>query len=127
MVQELMLVLQIYQKQQIYPKIIVVDAGHGGRDSGTYSKDYSYWEKDINLNVLIGVNVGVIDISKIVGVIVEDACIGVELKKLLDAQEEIKVYYTRTEDRRLTLNQRVNLANDYMPSLLMQLAFLQLR
>ncbi len=35
-----------------------------------------------------------------------------ELKKLLDAQEEIKVYYTRTEDRRLTLNQRVNLAND---------------
>ncbi len=80
--------LLLRRPKDIYPKIIVVDAGHGGRDSGTYSKDYSYWEKDINLNVLL------------------------ELKKLLDAQEEIKVYYTRTEDRRLTLNQRVNLAND---------------
>lgn len=74
--------------KDIYPKIVVIDAGHGGRDSGTYSKNYTYLEKDMTLEILL------------------------KLKKLFDAQEEIKVYYTRTEDRRLTLNQRVDLAND---------------
>lgn len=74
--------------KDIYPKIVVVDAGHGGIDYGTYSKDYTYWEKDMNLAILL------------------------ELKQLLDEQKEIQVYYTRTEDRRLTLNQRVDLAND---------------
>lgn len=79
--------ISLVRPKDIYDKIIVVDAGHGGNDSGTYSRDYLYHEKDMNLSMVQ------------------------ELKKLLD-QEDIKVYYTRTIDRRLTLNQRVNLAND---------------
>lgn len=74
--------------KDVYSKIVVVDAGHGLRDSGTYSAGYEYLEKDMNLSMLL------------------------YLKEFLDEEEDIKVYYTRTTDRRLTLNQRVNLAND---------------
>lgn len=79
--------ISLVRPKDIYDKIIVVDAGHGGNDSGTYSRDFMYHEKDMNLSMVQ------------------------EIKKLLD-KEDIKVYYTRTTDRRLTLNQRVNLAND---------------
>lgn len=79
--------ISLVRPKDIYDKIIVVDAGHGGKDSGTYSRDYVYHEKDMNLSMVL------------------------ELKELLE-EEDIKVYYTRTTDRRLTLNQRVNLAND---------------
>ena len=71
---------------QVYDKIIVIDPGHGGKDAGALSKDEIYYEKNINL-----------EISK-------------ELKKLLD-QENIKVYYTRTEDSTVFLRPRVSLAN----------------
>ncbi|ABX40755.1 N-acetylmuramoyl-L-alanine amidase [Lachnoclostridium phytofermentans] len=79
--------ISLVRPKDIYDKIIVVDAGHGGYDSGTYSRDFVYHEKDMNLSMVL------------------------ELKKLLD-KEDIKVYYTRTTDRGLTLNQRVTLAND---------------
>jgi len=79
--------ISLVRPKDIYDKIIVVDAGHGGYDSGTYSRDFVYHEKDMNLSMVL------------------------ELKELLD-KENIKVYYTRTTDRGLTLNQRVNLAND---------------
>ena len=79
--------ISLVRPKDVYDKIVVVDAGHGGNDSGTYSRDYAYHEKDMNLSMVL------------------------ELKDLLE-QEDIKVYYTRTTDQRLTLNQRVNLAND---------------
>ena len=72
----------------IYDKIVVLDAGHGGNDSGTYSSDFKYLEKTMNLDMML------------------------KLSDLLSENEEIKVYLTRTTDRKLTLNQRVNLAND---------------
>lgn len=79
--------ISLVRPKDIYDRIIVVDAGHGGYDSGTYSRDAVYYEKDMNLSMVL------------------------ELKNLLD-KEDIKVYYTRTTDRGLTLKQRVSLAND---------------
>lgn len=80
------LFLDFIDPHEIYDKVIVVDAGHGGRDGGASRQGIA--EKNINLSILL------------------------ELKKLLDeSQENIGVYYTRTEDVALTLDQRVQLAN----------------
>ena len=61
-------------------------AGHGGIDSGTYSSGFEHLEKDMNLSMLL------------------------YLKEYLE-QADFKVYYTRTTDRKLSLSQRVGLAN----------------
>ena len=74
--------------KDVYDKIVVLDAGHGGKDSGAVSRDNNYLEKDFTLQVVI------------------------YLKKMLEKNTDIKVYCTRTTDRTLTLIQRVNLAND---------------
>lgn len=66
--------------------VVVIDAGHGGKDGGavgTYAK-----EKDITLNV-----------AKLLGAKISNEC------------ENIKVVYTRDTDRYLTLQQRANIAN----------------
>lgn len=72
----------------VYDRIVVLDAGHGGNDSGTCSSDSKYLEKTMNLDMML------------------------KLNEYLGENEDIKVYMTRTTDRKLTLNQRVNLAND---------------
>ena len=79
--------IDLRRPKDVYDKIIVVDAGHGGTDSGSLSKGEQFYEKDINLSILL------------------------YLKEILD-QEDIKVYYTRTTDETIFLNPRVNLAND---------------
>ena len=79
--------IDLVDPHKVYDRIIVVDAGHGGSDVGTYTPDMKYLEKDINLNIVK------------------------YLKELLD-QENIKVYYTRTSDEKVYLNPRVNLANN---------------
>lgn len=79
--------IDLRQPKDVYDKIIVVDAGHGGTDSGSLSIGEQYCEKDLNLSMLL------------------------YLKEILD-QEDIKVYYTRTTDETIFLNPRVNLAND---------------
>lgn len=66
--------------------VVVIDAGHGGKDGGavgTYAK-----EKDITLNV-----------TKLLG------------KKITNEYNDIKVIYTRSTDKYLTLQQRANIAN----------------
>lgn len=78
--------IALLQPEEVYDKIIVIDAGHGGIDSGTYSDGYEYLEKDMNLSMLL------------------------YLKEYLD-QADFKIYYTRTTDRKLSLSQRVDLAN----------------
>lgn len=77
--------LNFVDPHDLYEKVIVVDAGHGGRDGGATRLGVK--EKDINLAMLLAV------------------------KKLLDEEENIRVYYTRTEDVATTLDQRVQLAN----------------
>lgn len=71
---------------EVYDRILVIDAGHGGKDAGALSRDESVYEKNINVALLL------------------------ELKQLLD-QENIKVYYTRLGDDKVFLKPRVGLAN----------------
>ena len=80
--------IKAYKPKELYKKIIVVDAGHGGNDPGALAGGGKYYEKDINLGVTL------------------------ELKKLLDQHPDIKVYYTRTSDVRPSLEERCLLANE---------------
>lgn len=80
--------ITLARPQDVYDTIVVLDAGHGGNDSGTYSDGYEYLEKTMNLDMTL------------------------LLQEYLMQHKNIKIYTTRTTDRRLTLNQRVNLAND---------------
>jgi N-acetylmuramoyl-L-alanine amidase len=79
--------IDIKTPKEVYDKILVIDAGHGGRNPGAVSKDELTYEKNLNLGIVL------------------------ELKELLD-KENIKVYYTRIMDDRLLLTPRVVLAND---------------
>ena len=80
------LYLDFLRPQDIYDKVIVVDAGHGGRAVGAVKKEF--YEKNVNLSIVK------------------------ELKALLDKeQRKIGVYYTRLDDSNPTFDQRVQLAN----------------
>ncbi len=81
------LCISLIDPHEIYDKIIVVDAGHGGRDPGAMKKGAE--EKTLNLEIVL------------------------QLKALFDGAEDesIKVYYTRLEDDNPSLSERVNLAN----------------
>ena len=78
--------IDLRKPKEIYEKVLVIDAGHGGKDVGAISKDGNYYEKDINLDIVL------------------------KLKELLD-KENIKVYYTRTQEETVYLRPRVTLAN----------------
>jgi N-acetylmuramoyl-L-alanine amidase len=78
--------IDLKKPKDVYDKVLVIDAGHGGKDAGALSRNEKYYEKNLNLQILL------------------------ELKKLLDT-ENIKVYYTRIEDDTVFLRPRVNLAN----------------
>jgi N-acetylmuramoyl-L-alanine amidase len=79
--------IALKKPSEVYDKILVIDAGHGGKDAGALSKGETYYEKNINLAILL------------------------DLKKLLD-KENIKVYYTRTADDKVFLRPRAELANE---------------
>ncbi len=67
-------------------KVIVIDAGHGGKDPGAISLGLR--EKDVTLAV-----------AKKLGELIKEA------------HPEIKVYYTRLTDNFIELNERSNIAN----------------
>jgi len=80
------LYLSFTDPHDIYDKVVVVDAGHGGKAAGATKKDVC--EKDIDLEIVL------------------------ELKKIFDSSDEnIGVYYTRLDDSNPRLGQRVGLAN----------------
>lgn len=79
--------IDLKRPRDVYDKIIVLDAGHGGKDPGAISRDELTYEKHINLKILL------------------------ELKELLD-KDNIKVYYTRLKDETLFLRPRITIAND---------------
>ncbi len=66
---------------------LVLDAGHGGTDSGATGNGYR--EKTMTLSILLGA------------------------KKMFDKDSRFKVYYTRTSDTYPSLTDRSNLANNY--------------
>ncbi|MGN1212162.1 MAG: N-acetylmuramoyl-L-alanine amidase [Candidatus Cryptobacteroides sp.] len=67
---------------------VVIDAGHGGKDPGSVSKDRKTYEKTITLSI-----------AKLFG------------EKIKEAYPDVKVIYTRTTDKYLTLNERADIAN----------------
>ena len=69
-------------------KTVVIDAGHGGKDSGGVSKDKMTYEKNL-----------VLDITKRFG------------QKIKEKYPDVKVIYTRSTDVYLTLNERAAIAN----------------
>lgn len=71
---------------EVYDKVVVVDAGHGGRAPGATKQGIN--EKDIDLGIVL------------------------QLKEIFDQSgENIGVYYTRMDDSNPTFDQRVQLAN----------------
>ena len=83
---ELYFYLDFIAPQELYEYVVVIDAGHGGNDGG--AEKSGVLEKDIDLAIVLA------------------------LKELLDASEEnIKVYYTRTDDSNPSYEKRVGLAN----------------
>ena len=85
--QEGFLCLEIKDLHEVYEKVVVIDAGHGGSQPGAVKKDIC--EKDLNLHIVF------------------------KLKDLLDEVDEkkIKVFYTRLEDSNPSLADRANMAN----------------
>lgn len=79
------LIVKFIHPKELYDKVIVVDAGHGGSHPGTNRNDVL--EKDITLDIVL------------------------YLKELLD-KSDIKVYYTREDDVNPSFEQRVQLANE---------------
>lgn len=79
------LYLDFTSPHEIYDKIVVIDAGHGGGMPGATQQ--GIYEKDIDLNIVK------------------------ELKKILEKNGKIGVYYTRLDDSNPSLAQRVELAN----------------
>lgn len=78
------LYLDFVRPQEVYDKVVVIDAGHGGGAPGAIKQ--GIMEKDINLGIVL------------------------ELKALLDENNQnIGVYYTRTEDVNPTFVQRAQL------------------
>ncbi len=78
--------LDFIDPHTIYDKIVVIDAGHGGRAPGASMEGIN--EKDIDLAIVL------------------------KLKEIFEQSEEnIGVYYTRTDDSNPTFDQRVQLAN----------------
>lgn len=80
-------VIALKEAKEVYDIVVVLDAGHGGEDTGTLSKDGMVPEKDINLQVML------------------------YLEKLLNAKN-IKVYATRATDWYVEPAERIALAND---------------
>jgi N-acetylmuramoyl-L-alanine amidase len=68
-------------------KIIVVDAGHGGHDSGTVGANGTK-EKDLNLDIAY------------------------ELKSIFDKDDDFEVILTRKDDTFIPLAERANIANE---------------
>lgn len=81
------LCLEIKDLHEVYEKIVVIDAGHGGSQPGAVKKEI--YEKNLNLDIVL------------------------KLKEILDKVEEkkLKVFYTRLDDSNPALAERVYMAN----------------
>lgn len=81
------LCMEFKDLHEVYEKIIVIDAGHGGKQPGAVKKDIC--EKYLNLDIVL------------------------KLKELLDEVDEkkLKVFYTRLEDVNPSLAERADMAN----------------
>lgn len=81
------LYLDFLTPQELYDKVVVIDAGHGGNEAGTIKQ--GIYEKDINLDIAL------------------------KLKEIFEgvAEQSIGVYYTRTIDENPSPKERAVMAN----------------
>lgn len=80
-----MLNIKVGKPRDIYKKIVIIDAGHGGTDSGAVGN--SIKEKDVNLKI--------------------QNC----AKKYFDQDNDIKVYYTRIGDSQANMTAAASLSS----------------
>ena len=78
--------IHLKKYSEVYDKIVVLDAGHGGKDPGAGAENYRIKESEIVLELILS------------------------LKELLEKNTDITVFCTRTEDVYPTLEERANLA-----------------
>lgn len=76
-------IISINKAEKTDSKIILLDAGHGGKDPGSHNGEY--YEKDFNLSIML------------------------KLKEILE-DADYTVYTTRTKDVTLTVDDRVGIA-----------------
>ena len=69
------------------PFVVVLDAGHGGKDVGAIGYSLKLREKNVNLQTVL------------------------KLGKLLEKEENVKVIYTRKKDVFIPLDERAQIAN----------------
>lgn len=79
-------IIHLKSYHEVYDKIVVLDAGHGGKDPGAGAENYRVKESKITLQLLL------------------------YLKELLEENTDIQVFCTRTEDVYPTLQERADLA-----------------
>lgn len=80
--------LDFLRPHEVYDYVWVIDAGHGGSDVGANLEEEEIYEKDLTLQMVE------------------------KLKALCDESDEnIGVYYTRLDDRDISLDERVEMAN----------------
>lgn len=84
--QEEYYIIHLKNYHEVYDKIVVLDAGHGGKDPGAGAENYRVAEADITLKLLL------------------------YLKEYLEENTDIQVFCTRTEDVYPTLQERADLA-----------------
>lgn len=88
------LYIELVVPKEMYDKIIVIDAGHGGQDTGVMTEELT--EKDLSLNIVK------------------------KLKEKLD-ESDIKVYYTRMDDEDVADEDRVAIANQVKADMLISI------
>ena len=69
-------------------RTVVLDPGHGGKDAGCVSRDRKTYEKNLTLSI-----------ARLLG------------QKITQAYPDVKVVYTRTTDKYVTLNDMAEIAN----------------
>ena len=84
--QEEYYIIRLKKYSEVYDKIVVLDAGHGGKDTGAEADKGRVEESAITLKLLL------------------------YLKELLETNTDITVFCTRTEDVYPTLQERADLA-----------------
>lgn len=79
--------ITLRRPKDVYDKVVVLDAGHGGKDPGALACDKRTWEDELNLSILL------------------------KVKEMIDENPDIVAFCTRTGDTYPTLDDRVNLSN----------------